>query len=359
MSDEKSMTVRDEIPWELLKQTVNIHQKAGLIPRGTTFEQAMVCQALGHQLGIPRFEAMRGIVVVDGKPTLMAGLLQAVVQRSIPGLEIVLVKYSRDECIVKGRRSPKHEWTEITFDMEDAKLAGLANKRNWQQYPKAMLYARASTVLLRMLGADVVHGLYTPDEFGADEDPDGGTVRGVAMARPVEPAPIVGATHTKVVVDEAARETFTEPLGTTEQVDKATGEITDVPFTPKEEAPEPKDEVDELAARIAQAAEKNDPEPEPDPEPKKRKPRSDKGKKRGPRGGDRFTGMDEDALMEEASKLEDTFSDGREGEELTVYLDARSRAQAASPNWDTTEDKEELLLYCRNLEAEYQKVSKG
>jgi preprotein translocase subunit SecD len=54
--------------------------------------------------------------------------------------------------------------------MEDAKMAGLANKNNWKTYPRAMLLARATSELCRIVFPDIIAGLsYTPEEVSSIE----------------------------------------------------------------------------------------------------------------------------------------------------------------------------------------------
>lgn len=71
---------------------------------------------------------------------------------------------------MKGTRRDNGDEMTITFTKDMATRAGLAHKRNWQQYPEAMLWARAVSMLARMLFADVFAAMhvYTPDELGDD-----------------------------------------------------------------------------------------------------------------------------------------------------------------------------------------------
>jgi hypothetical protein len=64
------------------------------------------------------------------------------------------------------------------FSEADAKNAGLAGKKNWQQYLDSMLQWRAVSSLCRFLFPDVVLGAgYTPEEIGADIDSEGTPVQ--------------------------------------------------------------------------------------------------------------------------------------------------------------------------------------
>jgi len=64
-----------------------------------------------------------------------------------------------------GKRADTGSEATVSWSMKDAQLAGLAGRGAWKTYPRAMLLARATSELCRMLFADVVAGLsYTPEE---------------------------------------------------------------------------------------------------------------------------------------------------------------------------------------------------
>jgi hypothetical protein len=54
------------------------------------------------------------------------------------------------------------------FTMDDARKAGLSDKITWKQYPANMLRWRAVGNALHIVCPDVVVGLYTPEELGAN-----------------------------------------------------------------------------------------------------------------------------------------------------------------------------------------------
>jgi hypothetical protein len=73
---------------------------------------------------------------------------------------------------------------EAIWTLDRARVAGLAGKNVWKNYPAAMLRARAITEVARMGASDALYGLvYTPEELGAEVDRSGLPVN------PVPPTP--------------------------------------------------------------------------------------------------------------------------------------------------------------------------
>ena len=179
--------------------------RSGLAPQAARSPEAvMVILAQGAELGLPPMAALRQIHVVNGRAVLSADLMRALVLRM--GGRIRCVESTPDRATFAGSRGEEPEQS-ITWTMQMAQRAGLTGKGPWTQYPGAMLRARASAELCRLVWPDVVGGLYTPDEMGDARD-----ARVEAPAVPVVAEEVVDA---EVVPAEAPALT---PASTTQPV---------------------------------------------------------------------------------------------------------------------------------------------
>lgn len=194
--------------------------KSNLIPsayRGKPVEAA-VAMMYGAEIGLPPMTSLNRIVVVEGKPTLDAQGMVAVIRKaghSVSG------ETDSEKAVVRGRRGDTGDEMAVTFTMEDAKRANLAGKNAWRAYPSAMLWARAVSQLARMLFADCLLGFsYVPEEADFDGklefDSEGAPVPEVAAA----PAPVVASAPTNRRASGTVRRAPGKP-----EADQETGEI--------------------------------------------------------------------------------------------------------------------------------------
>lgn len=128
-------------------------------------EDAFMRIATGLELGLSASQALRGIHVFSGKPTLAADTMLAVCQRSPLCETFACVESSATKATYVAKRVGQPE-TRLTWTIEEAKAAKLDGKDNWRMYPAAMLRARCIAALARMVFADLLLGLYTPEEMG-------------------------------------------------------------------------------------------------------------------------------------------------------------------------------------------------
>jgi hypothetical protein len=149
--------------------------------------QALAIILTGQELGIPPMHALRSIHVIEGKPTLSAELMLALMLKG--GVQITWVRSDDEGASLAAKRGQ----TAFTgaFTLEEAKRAGLTGKIGWRAYPGAMLRARVISLVARVVAPDITAGLYTPEEMGADVDAEGAIVSEPTMAAtPPPPAPV-------------------------------------------------------------------------------------------------------------------------------------------------------------------------
>ncbi|HKE76647.1 MAG TPA: hypothetical protein VKB57_23720 [Acidimicrobiales bacterium] len=128
------------------------------------------CLMYGNEVGVGPMQSLAHISVIEGRPTMSSELQRALIERAGHDIEVRETTITR--CTIAGRRRGQQRWTEVTWTMDDAKRANLAGRPNWQRYPRAMLEARASAELARLIFADVIGGLAATEELeGARDDP--------------------------------------------------------------------------------------------------------------------------------------------------------------------------------------------
>ena len=126
---------------------------------------------LGRELGMPAMAALRSVHVIEGKHSLSADLMVALVLKS--GLaDYFQMDESTDElCTFETKRKGNPQPQRLTYTIEQAKQAGLlgptrsGKPSNWDKMPMQMLRARAKSELARLEYPDLLAGLYTPEEL--------------------------------------------------------------------------------------------------------------------------------------------------------------------------------------------------
>ena len=153
----------------------------------------------GQELGLEPMAALRSIDVINGTPALRAVALRALVQRA--GHQVWLVESSKTQADVKGKRRGDTETQESKWTNERAPEMGLTGRDQWKKQPAAMLIARATAELCRLIASDVILGLpYVAEELddpeGTLETPAPQPRRRTAQRRPVAVARERGADET-------------------------------------------------------------------------------------------------------------------------------------------------------------------
>ena len=160
--------------WQAMKDQAMVLVKSGLLPKAVdTPEKAIVIMLQGRELGIGYMQALNGINVIQGKPTVSPQLMLALIQRS-GELEDMAIADDGNACTVTMKRRGKSAHSE-TFSMSDASAMGLSGKDNWRKQPVVMRKWRAVSACSRVIFSDVTMGLYTFEEINPDVSVDAET----------------------------------------------------------------------------------------------------------------------------------------------------------------------------------------
>ena len=143
--------------------------KSGLIPSGLNSpEKVFVALQWGHELGLSPMVAVNNVAVINGKPTLSADIMSAVVKRSpeYGGIKWIEMSDTKAECeITRILPNGEKEVQRSCFTMDDAVKAGLASRNVWKKYPRRMLKHRCLSYGLKDVFPDLLAGLYDPEEM--------------------------------------------------------------------------------------------------------------------------------------------------------------------------------------------------
>jgi hypothetical protein len=120
----------------------------------------------GQEIGLRPMQAIQGIYVVNGRPTLAAQTWLALLRRA--GHTARVLEHTDQFCTVHLARGDTSEEHEETFTIGEAQKAGLAAKEVWKQHPKRMLLARAVSNAARFLCPEVALGFYAEGDDFAD-----------------------------------------------------------------------------------------------------------------------------------------------------------------------------------------------
>lgn len=166
--------------------------------RGKPIEATAAILA-GSEVGLSPMSALKAFDVIQGQAAPRAITLRAIVQSF--GHELVLVESTATRCRMKGRRAGSTEWQNVTWTIDRAKDLGLTGKDNWRKQPGAMLVARATSELARLIASDAILGI----GYTAEEVADGAAGDVPLVADGDEPAPtrrtLSRRTHTPAGAD--------------------------------------------------------------------------------------------------------------------------------------------------------------
>lgn len=170
MSEELQLYEQEEgkIRPANLNQAIRLSEilaKSALVPAGFKGhpENVLVAMQMGAELGLAPMQAIQGITVINGRPSVWGDAMLALVSNH-PQFDDIeeTVEDGVATCTVKRTgRSP----TVRKFSVDDAKRAKLWGKPGpWTTYPDRMLQMRARSFALRDSFADALKGIIATEE---------------------------------------------------------------------------------------------------------------------------------------------------------------------------------------------------
>lgn len=186
------------ISYNEMAQISKMFFESGMFTDVKSIAQAMVKVSAGAEMGIPPFAAMSGIHIIQGKPTVGAGLMAARVQGS-GKYEYKVKEHSEKICSIDFYKG-KEKLGNSTFTIEEAKKAGT---KNIDKFPRNMLFARAMSNGVKWFTPDIYDiPVYVPEEMEQVTEDVSHVV--------VDPVPVDVAAITTAITSTNSKEELTK-----------------------------------------------------------------------------------------------------------------------------------------------------
>lgn len=122
----------------------------------------------GQEIGLEPMAALRSIDIISGTPAMRAHALRGLVQSR--GHDVWVEESTETRAIVKGQRKGSQHVQESRWTIDRAQKLGLTGRDQWKKQPQAMLIARATAEVCRLVASDVLLGMpYAVEELEHDE----------------------------------------------------------------------------------------------------------------------------------------------------------------------------------------------
>lgn len=144
----------------------------------------LVVMMMGRDLGLTSMQSIRQVHVIDGRPSMSAEMMVALCLQRPDVCEFFSLVESTDAKATYKTKRKGAEPVSMSYTIEQAAKAKLTGKQNWQNHTAAMLRARASSSLARVVYPDLTNGIISEDESDEIVVPQAGAVSPPPPARP-------------------------------------------------------------------------------------------------------------------------------------------------------------------------------
>ena len=148
--------------------------RTSFVPRSLQGKPGDITAAIlaGQELGLQPMAALRSMDIIQGTPALRAHAMRGLVQSK--GHQVQLVESGEALCVMRGKRRGEDDWQQVEWSIERAQRLGLTGKDQWKKQPQAMLIARATGEICRLIASDVLHAMpYASEELDGYGQADG------------------------------------------------------------------------------------------------------------------------------------------------------------------------------------------
>lgn len=144
----------------------------------------LVVMMMGRDLGLTSMQSLRQVHVIEGRPSMSAEMMVALCLQRPDVCEFFSLVESSDSKATYRTKRKGAEPVSMSYTIEQAAKAKLVGKQNWQNHTAAMLRARASSSLARVVYPDLTNGILSEDEADEIVVPQAGAVSPPPAARP-------------------------------------------------------------------------------------------------------------------------------------------------------------------------------
>lgn len=136
--------------------------QSGLLPQSLRGKPSdvLVTVLYGQELGLAPMQAVQGIYVVNGRPTLAGQTWLSLARKH--GHRVKVDEQTTEKCTITMTRGDTGETHTETYTLEQAKAANLTNKDTWKNHPQRMLMWRAVGHACTFLCPEIALG-FSPD----------------------------------------------------------------------------------------------------------------------------------------------------------------------------------------------------
>ncbi|WP_440102459.1 hypothetical protein [Glutamicibacter mishrai] len=144
--------------------------KTAFVPRDFMGKPEAAAAAIltGKSVGLDPMNALANIFVVHGRPAMYARTMVALVMAQ--GHEIVRTEATNESVTISARRKGQERWSDFTWSIQRATLAGYTSNAKYKTDPIAMLTAKAQAEACRVIAPDVLAGMpYSAEEMELED----------------------------------------------------------------------------------------------------------------------------------------------------------------------------------------------